>query len=368
MNEQMLYKFSGAGNDFVVLDGRGADVSAFRHPARITALCREFRTDGLMILGPGGTPADSPGSNPAGVGYDFTMEFFNPDGSGGMMCGNGGRCIVAFADYLGLKPASADGVWHFLAPDGEHTAEILSQEIPGQAGNDAAGPARHDAAGPARHDAAGPTGNDGRVMADSDRPSLPKWTVKLKMIDVQGIKPIMGGYFLNTGTRHFVKFVPDIEGIDMEKDGPEIRWDDAFQPEGTNANFVEVRADGLRVRTFEKGVEAETLACGTGLTASALAAFFRGVPGIPGPAEIPGQAGNDAAGRAGNDDERHGRPGSAISYRLQCRRGDWLQVDFRPSAAQAHVSAQAAPPDRFTEVYLTGPAELVHVVQLIGTE
>ena len=263
-----LYKFSGAGNDFVVLDGRGGSVDAYRQTETISALCREHRTDGLMILG----QAD---------GYDFSMEFFNPDGSGGMMCGNGGRCIVAFADYLGLKPAA--GAWRFLAPDGPHTAEILGKE-------------------------------EG------------KWTVKLKMIDVQGVKPVADGYFLNTGTRHFVKFVPDIEGIDMEKEGPEIRWADAFQPEGTNANFVEVRPDGLHVRTFEKGVEGETLACGTGLTASAIAAHFAGVPGHAA-SVIPGLAGN--------------------LYRLQCRRGDWLQVDFKASG------------EHFTEVFLTGPAELV---------
>ncbi|MBO6097588.1 MAG: diaminopimelate epimerase [Bacteroidales bacterium] len=263
-----MYKFSGAGNDFVVLDGRQGGMDNFRRTETITALCKEYRTDGLMILG----LAD---------GYYFAMEFYNPDGSGGMMCGNGGRCIVAFADYLGLQPASPDGIWNFLAPDGPHQAQILADD-------------------------AGASGH-------------PKWTVKLKMIDVEGVKPMMGGYFLNTGTRHFVKFVPDIEGIDMEKDGPEIRWDDAFQPEGTNANFVQVGPDGLHVRTFEKGVEAETLACGTGLTASAIAACY---------AEIPGQAGQN-------------------NYHLQCRRGDWLQVAFCEKDG------------RFTDVYLTGPAELI---------
>ena len=256
-----MYKFSGAGNDFVVLDGRQGGADAFRQAARITELCKEYRTDGLMILG-------------RAPGYDFAMEFYNPDGSGGMMCGNGGRCIVAFADYLGLHPASPDGLWHFLAPDGPHEAQILAKEK--------------------------------------------AWTVKLKMIDVEGVKPMMGGYFLNTGTRHFVKFVPDIEGIDMEKDGPEIRWDDAFQPEGTNANFVEVTPDGLHVRTFEKGVEAETLACGTGLTASAIVAYHTGQAQSP--------------------------------VRLQCRRGDWLQVAFKEKDG------------RFTDVYLTGPAELVRMI------
>ena len=156
--------------------------------------------------------------------------------------------------------------------------------------------------------------------------SLRKWTVRLKMIDVEEVKPMMGGYFLNTGTRHFVKFVRDVQGIDMEKDGPELRWDDAFQPEGTNANFVQVADDGLHVRTFEKGVEAETLACGTGITASAIAACYAG---------IPCQAGNDA------------QAAGAQKYHLQCRRGDWLQVAFQKQG------------DRYTDVYLTGPAELV---------
>ena len=257
-----IYKFSGAGNDFVVLDGRRGGVDDFRQAENITPLCRKYRTDGLMILG----LAD---------GYDFGMEFYNPDGSGGMMCGNGGRCITAFADFLGLKPASPDGIWHFLAPDGPHVAEIL------------------------------------------ERDAIPsKWTVKLKMIDVAGVKPMMGGYFLNTGTRHFVKFVRDIEGIDMEKDGPELRWDEAFQPEGTNANFVQVAPDGLHVRTFEKGVEAETLACGTGLTASAITACYS------------------------SDD-------GAKNYHLQCRRGDWLEVAFKKQGGD------------YTDVYLTGPAELV---------
>ena len=263
------YKFSGAGNDFVVLDGRKADVSAFRERERIGALCKKYRTDGLMILG------EKPG-------VDFSMEFFNPDGTGGMMCGNGGRCIVAFASMMGLKPASADGIWRFQAPDGLHEAQILSK--------------------------------------DSER----KWTVRLKMIDVEGVKPMMGGYFLNTGTRHFVKFVRSVEGIDMEKDGPEYRWDEAFQPEGTNANFVEAAPDGLHVRTFEKGVEAETLACGTGITASAIAACYAGL-------------GNDAPRR---------------NYRLQCRRGDWLLVDF------------LAGDNRYTDVYLTGPAEMVKTIEL----
>ena len=119
--QNTLYKFSGAGNDFVVIDGRKGDVGEFRTVERIGELCREYRTDGLMIL------TDSP-VKPANDGpFDFVMEFYNPDGTGGMMCGNGGRCITAFADMLGLKPAAEDGTWHFLAPDGPHEAKIIDR-------------------------------------------------------------------------------------------------------------------------------------------------------------------------------------------------------------------------------------------------
>jgi len=281
-----IYKFSGAGNDFVVIDGREGDVSAFREVPRIEALCKEFKTDGLMILGSGDAKVD------------FTMEFYNPDGSGGMMCGNGGRCIVAFADYLGIRPGERflhpEGVRNdtntslflFRAPDGLHTGEIL------------------------------------------ERPSEGLWTVRIKMIDVQGITPMLGGYFLNTGTRHFVKFVEDVEQVDVDAEGKALRWNEAFAPIGTNVNFVHVAPDGLHVRTFEKGVEGETLACGTGLTASAIAAYAAAV--IPSdPSVILSEA--------------------KESVRLRARQ-DWLSVSFTPG-----------PDDTFIDVYLTGPARLVGI-------
>lgn len=272
---EKIFKFSGAGNDFVVLDGRKADVSAYRQPERIGALCREYKTDGLMILG----------TDPKA---DFSMEFYNPDGSGGMMCGNGGRCIVAFADMLGLVPASGETL--FRAPDGLHTATILSRP-----------------------------------------PAEGTWIVRLKMIDVQGITPAKGGYFLNTGTRHLVQFVDDADAVDIEKEGPALRWDKEFAPEGTNVNFVQATAEGLKVRTFEKGVEGETLACGTGLTASAIAAYKQGIP-ASGPQSV-----EDTAAL------------QTVKYRLQCRRGDWLSVDFVPGE------------EVFTQVFLTGPAECLTV-------
>ena len=311
-----LYYFTGAGNNFVVLDGRGADMTAFRETARIRALCREYCTDGLMILD----------TDPE---LDFSMEFYNPDGSGGMMCGNGGRCIAAFADYLGIP--SQDDVYRFRAPDGPHVATILGR------------PSLTDGPG------ACPTGPDSNC-----------WRVRLQMKDVQGVTPVLGGWFLDTGTRHFVRFVPEVGALDMEAEAKPLRWDAAFAPVGANVNLVEAAPDGLHVRTYEKGVEGETLACGTGLTASAIAARVAG---------IPGQAGNDGPAMAGNDGSvMAGKTGSVMAglspvmagpdrpslrYRLQCRRGDWLQVDFVPTG-----------PDSFKEVFLTGPAELLQITDL----
>ena len=132
------------------------------------------------------------------------------------------------------------------------------------------------------------------------------------MIDVEGITPIKDGYFLNTGTRHFVKFVDDVNAVDVAEEGKRLRWDPVFQPQGTNVNFVQVAPDGLHVRTFEKGVEGETLACGTGLTASAVV--------------------------------------YGSSTNLQCRRGDWLKVEFTKNGTGAK------------DVFLTGPAECVSII------
>ena len=278
MTDVQIYKMSGAGNDFVVLDGRGVDMSEFRRVERIRELCAEFRTDGLMILDDAGAA-----EGPAGRVPDFRMEFYNPDGSGGMMCGNGGRCIVAFADWLGVK-ASAPDHYVFLAPDGLHSATIVARPTNGRMG-----------------------------PAESDQ-----WTVRLGMIDVDGVREMLGGYFLNTGTRHFVKFVEDVDAVDIEKEGKELRWNEAFAPEGANVNFVQ-RCDAyLKIRTFEKGVEGETLACGTGITASAIVAYSG--------------------------------PQKSASIRLQARRGDWLEVDF-----------EKVGPESFRNIHLTGPAEFCKI-------
>ncbi|MCQ2183361.1 MAG: diaminopimelate epimerase [Bacteroidales bacterium] len=256
-----FYKYSGAGNTFVVIDGRKTDVSRFRRKELVHALCLQNRTDGLMILNDSETA-------------DFKMEYFNPDGSGGMMCGNGGRCIVAFADLVGVK-AFHSKEYVFEAPDGIHRAEILAHL--------------------------------GEMK-----------TVRLQMKEVEGYEENPDGIFLNTGTRHVVRFVEDAREMDVETEGKAIRHAPAYAPEGTNVNFVSVDENGsLRVRTYEKGVEAETLACGTGITASAVAACVRGVA----PASL-------AEG--------------VYHYDIQARQ-DRLSVEFRREG------------ESFRDVYLTGP-------------
>ena len=326
-----LYHFSGAGNNFILLDGRGEDCSAFRTPARIVSVCSQYHTDGLMILGAAiqsthpVIPSDSPvipSDSPVipseakesilpsfhGLSVessiDFVMEFFNPDGTGGMMCGNGGRCITAFADMLGIKPAEGR-IYHFLAPDGPHTSEILSKDGPDC------------------------------------------WVIRLHMKDVSGITPVLGGYFLDTGTRHYVRFVPDTESIDINTEGPRYRHDPAFAPIGANANFVERRPDGvLRVRTFEKGVEGETLACGTGITASALAAWYDASLSSEAPSlssESPSLS-SEAPPLSFRAERRNL---STVHTPIRARQDD-LCVDFTPTG-----------PSTFTSVYLTGPATLL---------
>ena len=175
------------------------------------------------------------------------------------------------------------------------------------------------------------------------------------MIDVHGVTPMLGGLFLNTGTRHFVKFVDDVEKVDIDKEGKALRWDPAFAPVGTNVNFVHVAPDGLHVRTFEKGVEGETLACGTGLTASAIAAYeiSRLRPSgsarndkNPFETESPTKAEGQTPVISTKAEGRVEK-----SYRLRARQ-DWLSVAF---------TAEADP--TFTDVYLTGPARLVSVTQ-----
>ena len=252
----------------------------------VMELCDHFKTDGMMML----LPSER---------CDFEMAFFNPDGTGGMMCGNGGRCIVAFADYLGIKPVDGK-VYHFEAGDGAHTGEIL--------------------------------GDDGEVK-----------TIRLRMTDVHIFCPVLDGWFVDTGTRHFVKFVPEVEGLNMDEDGKRYRWDPVFAPVGANANFVKSEPDRLVVRTFEKGVEGETLACGTGITASAIAAWLAATQqSAINPLHPQGTL--PTATNAWREE------GGRIIVPVRARQDD-LQVEFKPVYAGDTLVG-------FTDVYLTGPAKL----------
>ncbi len=212
-----FHKYEGAGNDFIVLDDRALKFPAGDHEI-VRRLCdRRFGigADGLMLL------RDRPG-------YNFGMVYFNADGKEGSMCGNGGRCIAAFAHKLGVAGKSMT----FMAVDGAHEA-VIENGI-----------------------------------------------VNLKMSDVHAIETGSGFYYLNTGSPHYVKFVSDLDTLDVFTEGRKIRYNDRFRNEGTNVNYVEDLGDHLFVRTYERGVENETLACGTGVVASVVSRAFRdGVAG-----------------------------------------------------------------------------------------
>jgi diaminopimelate epimerase len=205
-----FYKYQGAGNDFILVDNRKNAVN-HHDSALIARLCdRRFGIggDGMMFL------QEKPG-------YDFEMVYYNADGQPSSMCGNGGRCIVAFAKHLGV----IDTETNFLAVDGPHYAKI-------SAGGD--------------------------------------W-VSLQMIDVDQISKDGEAYVLNTGSPHYVQMAGGLKEKDVYHDGYAIRNNDTYRAKGINVNFVEPIDQGYFVRTFERGVEDETYACGTGVTAVALA-------------------------------------------------------------------------------------------------
>ncbi|NEU10385.1 diaminopimelate epimerase [Flavihumibacter sp. R14] len=205
-----FFKYQGAGNDFILADNR--DNSIDHHdPRLIQELChRRFGigADGAMFL-------------QKKEGFDFEMIYYNADGKPSSMCGNGGRCIVSFAKYLNI----IDTETNFLAVDGPHYATIS------EAGN---------------------------------------W-VSLQMIDVDSIIEDADAFVLNTGSPHYVACASNLNSKDVFTEGREIRNSTAYVEEGINVNFVEDFGDHYFVRTYERGVEDETFACGTGVTAVALA-------------------------------------------------------------------------------------------------
>ena len=205
-----FYKYQGTGNDFIMIDDRENKFDIV-DDALITALCERrmgIGADGLILLREHDT-------------LDFEMIYFNSDGNQSSMCGNGGRCIIAFAHMLEMIDAETT----FMAIDGEHKGEI---------------------------------------MADG---------ISLKMQDVTKIEGVGDGLVLDTGSPHYIEMVDDLDNLDVNKQGRKIRNSAPFKKEGINVNFV-LDAAELQVRSYERGVEAETLSCGTGVVATAIAMHY----------------------------------------------------------------------------------------------
>ncbi len=248
-----FFKYHGAGNDFILIDNREKNISLSEE--NIKLMCeRRFGigADGLMLL-------------EKDPDLDFRMVYYNSDGKEGSMCGNGGRCIMAFAIKLGIVTTKAK----FSAIDGVHEAYLLKSN-----------------------------------------------SIRLKMNDVNDIHYENGHYFLNTGSPHHIRFVDESHKINVVEEGRRIRNHSRYSPDGTNVNFVEISSGKLFVRTYERGVEDETLACGTGITAAAICASME----------------------AKTDKN---------SFEVKAP-GGLLQVDFKKHSDT-----------NFTDVWLTGPAEFV---------
>ena len=220
MTRLSFHKYHGAGNDFIIVDERQQQFLS-RHedaPAMIARLChRNFGigADGLMIL------QNDPES-------DFKMFYYNSDGYEGSMCGNGGRCLVSYAWHQKIIPQESV----FRATDGLHRAKVIS------------GSSYHA-------------------------------QVALGMNDVKDIIPAGTNLFMDTGSPHLVIFTDSIRDLDVYEQGKALRYSPEFSPGGTNVNFAQMDGDHIHVRTYERGVENETLACGTGITAVAIAAYHK---------------------------------------------------------------------------------------------
>ncbi len=207
-----FYKYQGTGNDFVMIDNR-QNIFPKNDTKLIAQLCnRRFGigADGLILLE----------NHPQ---YDFTMVYYNSDGNESTMCGNGGRCLVAFAKQLDIITDKAE----FEAIDGYHFASVDLNGI-----------------------------------------------VSLQMIDVDSIKIVEGYTFLNTGSPHHIQMVENVRDVNVKEQGSKIRYSELYGKAGSNVNFVSpLTGDKFAVRTYERGVENETLSCGTGVTAAAIALY-----------------------------------------------------------------------------------------------
>ncbi|MBV9299689.1 MAG: diaminopimelate epimerase [Verrucomicrobia bacterium] len=255
-------KMNGAGNDFVLIDNR-AGAHQFS-PRQIALLCDRHRgvgADGVLLV------------EEARGDADFRMRYYNRDGGEAEMCGNGARCFTRFVH----KVTGAFADLRF-----ETQAGIIEAKI------------------------------DGDLVTIAL--SRPHALILRRTLDIGGVK--LSTHSLNTGVPHVVTFVDDIESTPVQQWGAQIRYHPAFQPSGTNANFIkEIEPGKIAIRTYERGVEAETLACGTGVTAAGL--IYAALSDAPSP------------------------------VRLLARGGDWLEVGFRKIETG------------FEQVTLKGPADFV---------
>jgi len=268
MQKIPFYKMSGSGNDFIIIDNRAGAWNQLRTPGFVSAVCRRqisVGADGVIFI-------------ERSEHADFSWRFFNADGSEAEMCGNGARCAARFALLQGIageKPSFAT------------IAGIIHAEVYGT-----------------------------RIKTQLTRPGAPELNIQLVL---DGTPFVF--HSINTGVPHVVCFVEDVAGVAVTAIGRIVRFHERFQPAGTNVNFVSQSAgDMLQIRTYERGVEDETLACGTGSVAAALIAI--------------------SLGRA------------ASPVRLQTRSGDILSV---------HTADASAP---FREVYLEGETTVVYTGEL----
>jgi diaminopimelate epimerase len=206
-------KYQGTGNDFILIDERCTQ-HALSDSLREKMCDRKFGigADGLILLR-------------AHPKYDFEMKVYNADGKESSMCGNGARCLIQFARDLGMQHSH----FRFLAIDGEHEATVVTDH--------------------------------------ESRTAL----IELKMQSVVSIEKNQHGYRLNTGSPHLVCEVKNLNHFDVFKEGKALRHSPAFEPAGLNVNFIETTKAPFLIRTFERGVEDETLSCGTGAIAAAIA-------------------------------------------------------------------------------------------------
>lgn len=210
-----FYKYHGTGNDFVLIDNRSLffDKNNIELISKICSRHTGVGADGLILL-----ENDNH--------YDFKMIYFNSDGKQTSMCGNGGRCVISFAKKLNIINDNVT----FLAIDGLHEG-IINEDI-----------------------------------------------IKIKMIKVSNIDEAHNGCLLDTGSPHFVKFCTSVNNINVFQSGRELRNNKEISEDGVNINFTEIIDNSsIKVRTYERGVENETLSCGTGVIASALSAHSKGL-------------------------------------------------------------------------------------------